>query len=81
MEGREVEPGHVITSLFGPGETIAVLALLSARSPATFTAESPVEIIWFKTEKLKGLMSDDSTLAKALAKLIYDASIKRRPAN
>ncbi len=81
LEGREVEPGHVITSLFGPGETIAVLALLSARSPATFTAESPVEIIWFKTEKLKGLMSDDSTLAKALAKLIYDASIKRRPAN
>lgn len=77
LEGKEIGPEHVITAMFGPGETIAVLALLSAKSPATYTAESPVEIIWFSAEKLKVLMGDDPILAKALAALIYDASFKR----
>ncbi|MFC3152886.1 cation:proton antiporter [Litoribrevibacter euphylliae] len=55
---------------YGPGETISALAILSSKSPATYVAESPVEINWFALEKLKALMLRDSQLACAIAPLI-----------
>jgi NhaP-type Na+/H+ or K+/H+ antiporter len=61
------------TMTFGPGETIAALALLSGKSPATYVAESPVEINWFAVEKLKALMMRDDQLARAMAPFVSGA--------
>lgn len=58
------------STTYGPGETISALALLSSKSPATYVAESPVEINWFALEKLKALMLRDSQLARAMAPLV-----------
>lgn len=65
---------HACTS-YGPGETISALALLSSKSPATYVAESPVEINWFALEKLKSLMLRDSQLARAMAPLVSESRI------
>ena len=70
VESRVDGEGVVTNTTYGPGETIAALALLSNKSPATFLAESPVEINWFDVEKLKFLMSRDQELARAIAPLI-----------
>ncbi|GAA3925232.1 cyclic nucleotide-binding domain-containing protein [Litoribacillus peritrichatus] len=70
VEAKIKQDATVSVTSYGPGETIAVLALLSGRSPATYRAESPVEIIWFSVEKMKVLVNKDGDLARALAALM-----------
>lgn len=54
----------------GPGETFASLTLLNSLSPASYRAETLVEVIWLPNEKLKPLMTQDPDLAIQLAKLM-----------
>jgi NhaP-type Na+/H+ or K+/H+ antiporter len=70
VEGREQLAGATSSTTYGPGETIAALALLSSKSPASYRAESPVEINWFDVEGLKAMMARDHDLARAIAPLL-----------
>jgi NhaP-type Na+/H+ or K+/H+ antiporter len=54
----------------GPGETFASLSLLNGLSPASYQAESLVEIMWLSNDKLKLLMSKDTDLALIVANLL-----------
>ncbi len=72
VEGRVKQGSTTSVTSYGPGETIAVLVLLSGRSPASYRAESPVEVIWFASDKLKSILNKDGDLARALAGLMSD---------
>lgn len=54
----------------GPGETFASLSLLNGLSPASYQADSVVEVMWLPNDKLKLLMTQDADLAVEIAKLL-----------
>jgi len=54
----------------GPGETFASLSLLNGLSPASYQAETVVEVMWLPNDRLKSLMAQDSELALKIAQLL-----------
>lgn len=54
----------------GPGETFASLTILNGLSPASYQAETIVEIMWLPNDRLKLLMSKDTDLALQVADLL-----------
>lgn len=54
----------------GPGETFASLSILNGLSPASYQAETIVEIMWLPNDRLKLLMSKDTDLALQVADLL-----------
>lgn len=56
----------------GPGETFASLSILNGLSPASYQAESLVEVMWLPNDKLKLLMNKDTDLALRIASLLSD---------
>lgn len=73
---KQTENGHTnkVHISKGPGETIGVLALLANQNAIEYVSETPVEIMWLPSEKLKALMAEDPKLTREMCKLLASYS-------
>ncbi|KZN62063.1 hypothetical protein N473_21195 [Pseudoalteromonas luteoviolacea CPMOR-1] len=67
--GNDVK--HTCTNK-GPGESIALTALLSGACATDITSDTPCDIMWLPCDKLKQLMQNDSQLTQVVCKLMQE---------
>ncbi|ESP93974.1 cation:proton antiporter [Pseudoalteromonas luteoviolacea] len=65
---------HTCTSK-GPGESIALMTLLTGTSKTECVSETPCDVMWLPCDKLKQLMQQDSQLTQVVCKLMQDYSV------
>ncbi|EID4388441.1 TPA: cation:proton antiporter [Vibrio vulnificus] len=68
-ETRSDDNLEKVRTTIGPGETFALISLLTGKTNAQYVSDTPTDIMWLPVDKLKLLMNQDPNLTAVVCQL------------